>query len=290
MYDRILVPTDGSTVTEQAVRHGLGLARTYDATVHALYVIDESEFGALPGTETREQLRASAEATGRSATAHIADLGDEFGISVEREHRRGTPYEEILGYVNEADIDLVAMGTHGQAGVRSDLGSTTLRVIRNLDVPALTVRFRDDVDVDLANHRAFYDDILVATDGSAGAMAAAEQGIDVAAMYGATVHALYVLDTNIYAAEDVPRSIAGMLKESGNAAQEEIKAMGQEHGVDVEMPVRRGRPSEKLLDYVTENDIDLVTLGAHGLTSEVHLGSTTERVIRTSPRPTLSVR
>lgn len=290
MYDQILVPTDGSTVTEQAVSHGLGLARTYDATVHALYVIDESEFEALPGTETQEQLRSSAQATGRSATAHIAEMGDEFGISVERAHRRGTPYEEILGYVDEADIDLVAMGTHGQSGVRSDLGSTTLRVIRNLDIPALTVRFRDDVAIDLATHRELYDDILVATDGSGGATTAAKQGIDIAARYDATVHAFYVLDTNIYAAEDVPGSIAGMLKESGNAAQEEIKALGQEKGVDVEMPVRRGRPSEKLLDYVTENDIDLVTLGAHGLTSEVHLGSTTERVVRTSPQPTLSVR
>jgi nucleotide-binding universal stress UspA family protein len=33
MYDHILIPTDGSIDTEQAVSHGLGLARTYDATV-----------------------------------------------------------------------------------------------------------------------------------------------------------------------------------------------------------------------------------------------------------------
>jgi len=288
MYDHILIPTDGSTETEQAINHGLGLARTYDATVHAMYVTDESEYSVVTEAQAHEKLRSAAEKLGRRATADIAETAAEFDLTAERELRQGTPYEEILGYVDEQDIDLVAMGTHGRTGVGPDLGSTTLRVVRNADVPVLTVRFQETVDV--ANHYEIYDDILVATDGSDGAMVAAEQGIDIAEMYGATVHALYVLDTNTYAYEDVPRSIVGLLKESGSTALDEIAAMGRERGVDVVTPVRRGRPSRELLDYVDENDVDFVTLGAHGRTSEVHLGSTTERVIRTSRQPTLSVR
>ncbi|WP_431359039.1 universal stress protein [Halovenus amylolytica] len=61
------------------------------------------------------------------------------------ELRQGAPYEEILDYVDEQDIDLVAMGTHGRAGVGPDLGSTTLRVVRNADVPVLTVRSRSTI-------------------------------------------------------------------------------------------------------------------------------------------------
>lgn len=57
MYDHILIPTDRSIETEQAVSHGLGLARTYDATVHALYVTDESEFSAVTDASAHEQLR-----------------------------------------------------------------------------------------------------------------------------------------------------------------------------------------------------------------------------------------
>ena len=290
MYDHILIPTDGSIETEQAVSHGLGLARTYDATVHVLYVTDESEYSAVTDAQAREQLRSAAEKLGRRAISDIAETVAEFDLTAHRELRRGTPYEEILDYVDEQDIDLVAMGTHGRAGVGPDLGSTTLRVVRNADVPAMTVRFQENVDVDVANHYEVYDDILVATDGSDGSMGAAQQGIDIAEMYGATVHALYVVDTNTYAYEDVPRSIVGLLKESGNAVLEEIAAMGRERGVEVETPIRSGRPSRELLDYVDENDVDLVALGAHGRTSEVHLGSTTERVIRTSRQPTLSVR
>lgn len=290
MYDHVLVPTDGSTETEQAVNHALGLARTYDATVHALYVIDESEYSAVAEADARERLRSAAEEVGRRATVDVAETAEEIDLAAERELRRGTPYEEILDYVEKRDIDLVVMGTHGRGGVRPDLGSTTLRVIRNVDVPALTVRFREDVDIDPASHYEIYDDVLVATDGSDGAMVAAEQGIDLAGRYGATVHALYVLDTNTYVYEDVPRSMAGLLKESGNTALNEIVEMGRERDIDVETAFRRGRPSRELLDYADENDVDLVTLGAHGRTSEVHLGSTTERVIRTSKRPTLSVR
>jgi nucleotide-binding universal stress UspA family protein len=290
MHDHILIPTDGSTETEQAVSHGLGLARTYDATVHALYVTDENESSAVTDAQAREQLRSVAEKVGRQAISDIAETAAEFDLTAHRELRRGTPSEEILDYVDEQDIDLVAMGTHGRAGVRPDFGSTTLRVVRNADVPVLTVRFQENVDIDVANHHEIYDDILVAADGSDGSMDAAERGIDIAEMYGATVHALYVVDTSTYAYEDVPRSIVGLLKESGNTALDEIAEMGRERGVEVERPIRSGRPSRELLDYVDENDVDLVTLGAHGRTSEVHLGSTTERVIRASRRPTLSVR
>ena len=290
MYDRILIPTDGSTETEQAVGHGLGLARTYDATVHALYVTDETEYSTVPAAEVRDQLRSAAEAVGRRATDEIVEMADEFDLSAKRELRRGTPSEEILDYVDSQGVDLVVMGTHGRSGVGPDLGSTTLRVIRNVNVPALTVRFREDIEIDTTEYYEIYDDVLVATDGSDGSMAAAEQGLEIAEIYGATVHALYVLDTNTYAFEDVSRNIVGLLKESGNTALDEIAEMGQERGIEVETAFRRGRPSRKLLEYADESDVDLLTLGAHGRTSEVHLGSTTERVIRSSKRPTLSVR
>lgn len=91
MYDHILIPTDGSIETEQAVSHGLGLARTYDATVHALYVTDESEYLAVTEAQAHEQLRSAAEKLGRRATADIAETAAEFDLTAERELRQGTP-------------------------------------------------------------------------------------------------------------------------------------------------------------------------------------------------------
>ncbi|WP_433629382.1 universal stress protein [Halomicrococcus sp. NG-SE-24] len=63
-----------------------------------------------------------------------------------------------------------------------------------------------------------------------------------------------------------------------------------EFDLTTERGIRQGTPYEAILDYVEERDIDLVAMGTHGRTSEVHLGSTTERVIRTAEQPTLTVR
>lgn len=290
MFDQILVPTDGSTETEQAVAHALGLARACEATVHVVSVVEETEYAPVVESEEREQLRAATEEVGRSAIADVVQQAEPFDIQIERELRHGSAHEELLAYASEQDIDLVVMGTHGQTGTRRELGSTTLRVVRNADVPVLTVRFREGVRLELGEYSTFYDDILVATDGSDGASLAAEHAVDIAALYDANVHALYVVNTSIYAFDDVPRSIVGLLETGGRTALEEIEKLGDERGVDVRTTVRRGRPSEELRDYADGNDVDLVAAGAHGQTSEVHLGSTTERLVQTAKRPTLTIR
>ena len=87
MCDRILVPTDGSIEAERAVSHGPGLARTSDATVHALYVTNGSGCSAVTDASAHEQLRSAAERLGRRATADIAEAAAEFGLTVERERR-----------------------------------------------------------------------------------------------------------------------------------------------------------------------------------------------------------
>ena len=135
-----------------------------------------------------------------------------------------------------------------------------------------------------------YDHILIPTDGSGEIEQAGSHGIELARTDNAAVHVRYVEDTNTYAYEDVPRSSVGLLKESGDTALDESAAMGRERGFGLETPIRRGWPSRELLAYVDENDVDLVTLGTYGRTIEVQLGSPTERVIRTSSQPTLSVR
>lgn len=99
MYDHVLVPTDGSRETEQAVSHGLGLARTFDATVHALYVTDEDEFGTVPTAEAREQLPSAAEEVGRPATAAIVERAGALDLDADPELRQGTPYAEIRAVV-----------------------------------------------------------------------------------------------------------------------------------------------------------------------------------------------
>jgi nucleotide-binding universal stress UspA family protein len=143
MYERILVPTDGSPAAEAAVEQAVSLAEQYDATVHALYVVDTSAYSTLEAGA--EVIINALEEEGQAAVAEIADAGEAAGVDVETTVTAGTAYRSILEYVDEHDVDLVVMGTHGRRGLdRYLLGSVTERVVRTADVPVLTVRQRDD--------------------------------------------------------------------------------------------------------------------------------------------------
>lgn len=150
MYDSILVPTDGSPHADAAIEHALDLAERYDATLHALYVVDISypyaDFGAA-GVNW-DAVTEAQEGQGEQATAVIRERGVEQAIPVETEVRQSTSiHGPILDYVEDNDIDLIVMGTHGRRGLdRYLLGSVTEKIVRLADVPVLTVKARDKDD------------------------------------------------------------------------------------------------------------------------------------------------
>lgn len=144
MYQDVLIPTDGSDGTRRAIRHGITIARQFDATLHALSVLVEGPYGSLQ----REQVRAEAEAEAERAVERIAREAERADVEVVTAIRSGVPDEEILAYVGEADIDVIVMGTTGRTGLdRVLVGSVTERVVRNSSVPVVTVRATDEVRI-----------------------------------------------------------------------------------------------------------------------------------------------
>jgi nucleotide-binding universal stress UspA family protein len=148
MYDDILVPTDGSPAADAAVDHAVTLADRFDATVHALYVVDATAYSAIEaGTDI---VAEALETEGKDAVSRIAAAADEADISVIESVVSGTAYGSILEYADDHDIDLIVMGTHGRRGIdRYLLGSVTERVVRSANQPVLTVRLdEDDADTE----------------------------------------------------------------------------------------------------------------------------------------------
>jgi nucleotide-binding universal stress UspA family protein len=150
MYDRILIPTDGSNVAEAAVDHALDIAERYDAEIHALFVADTDAIAYGLGAEQVDRVRAGEfgdmdelQEDAAEATGHVAQLGEERGLVVHEHHAGGKPHQVISDYAEEEDIDLVVMGSHGRAGVRRALlGSVTERTLRSTHVPVLVVDYR----------------------------------------------------------------------------------------------------------------------------------------------------
>jgi len=145
MYDRILVPTDGSSGTAKTLDHACSIASDNDATLYALYVVDRRLFLAAED-DTKADVRANLEAEGDRALEDAADRAREDGVAVETERREGIPHKTIVGYGEEIDADLVAMGTHGRTGRDrlAALGSVTERVVETADRPVLVVNIDDD--------------------------------------------------------------------------------------------------------------------------------------------------
>ncbi|WP_135853575.1 universal stress protein [Halorussus salinus] len=139
MYDRILVPTDGSE-QHAVVTQAMNLAELADATVHALYVVDERALDYQPSESGREETRDARREEGEEATRHVAEAGEDRGVEVVTAIEEGKPAETIVEYADDEDVDVVVMGTHGRSGVdRYVLGSVTEQVVRTSEVPVLTV-------------------------------------------------------------------------------------------------------------------------------------------------------
>lgn len=139
VYDRILVPTDGSDTAAAAVERAVDLARRYGATVRGLYVVDVADLGltapADPGRAGPELREA-----GERALEAVVDAADRAGVAAEAEIAAGVPHAEILDAVDAGGVDLVVMGTHGRTGLsRALLGSTAERMVRRSPVPVLVV-------------------------------------------------------------------------------------------------------------------------------------------------------
>lgn len=138
MYDRILIPTDGSTAAERGIEHGVDLANKYEATVDTLYVIDEQLYN-TPALSSTEAVFERLEADGEAAMASVADRAVEVGVDVTTHVVRGRPDEEIVAFADE-HADLIVMGKRGHGGVEPPhIGSVTDRVFRAASVPVLPV-------------------------------------------------------------------------------------------------------------------------------------------------------
>ena len=140
MYDDILIPTDGSEGVFEALEHGIDLAGRHDATVHALYVVDQRQFLGAPD-DIREELSRTLHAEGEDAVAAVAERVNAAGVEVTSSVVVGIPHSDILEYVEAVGIDVIVMGTHGRTGRDrlTNLGSVTERVVKGSSVPVLVV-------------------------------------------------------------------------------------------------------------------------------------------------------
>lgn len=145
MYDRILIPTNGSAPAEKGANHAIELAAALDATVHALYVAD------LPGVpralalrDDEKEVRERYREHGKEVTGDVRDVAADAGIECVTAMKSGSVHEEIADYAEDENIDVIVMGTAYRGKVGALFGGEAEKVVRTSTVPVTTVRMRDD--------------------------------------------------------------------------------------------------------------------------------------------------
>lgn len=145
MYDRILIPTNGSAPAEKGANHGIELAAALGATVHALYVAD------LPGVpralalrDDEEEVRERYREHGKEVTGDVRDVAADAGIECVTAMKSGSVHEEIADYAEDENIDVIVIGTAYRGKVGALFGGEAEKVVRTSTVPVTTVRMRDD--------------------------------------------------------------------------------------------------------------------------------------------------
>jgi len=290
---RLLFPTDFSDTAEHALEHALGIAKRFEARIIILHV--RTLFADDPNQPEYQLLdQGKYEAY---VEERLAELTKEVGESDRVDTvvlRNLSAASGILGFIEEEEIDMVVMGTHGRSALsRFFLGSVAEKVVRHAQCPVMTVGHGKSE----YRSRPDYRKILAAFDFSEISKDAICQGLQFAEAFGAEMEVLYVVEQvipppldeiwKVSVAREVPEVLASA-RESLN------QSLGEDELGHLKFEVRvgdaDGKAEAEIVSYARDNDFDLVVMGTHGLSGIDHalLGSTTERVVRTAPCPVLT--
>jgi nucleotide-binding universal stress UspA family protein len=145
MHRHILIPTDGSDLSQNAIGYGMALAKSVNAKVTVLTVSTPFHTIALESgmvTDTPEQYRKRMAALAAKYLDVAKEGAAAAGVSCETLHlEHDQPYLAIIETAVRNSCDLIVMASHGRRGISAMvLGSETVKVLTHSAVPVLVVR------------------------------------------------------------------------------------------------------------------------------------------------------
>jgi nucleotide-binding universal stress UspA family protein len=145
MYTHILIPTDGSALSEIAIRQGVAFARSIHARVTAITVSPTFHSFAIEPlilTDTPDEYRRECDARAERFLAVFTEAARAAGVPAETIHVfNDQPYDAIIETARARGCDLIFMASHGRRGVSAlVLGSETIKVLTHSKIPVLVCR------------------------------------------------------------------------------------------------------------------------------------------------------
>ncbi len=145
MYKHILIPTDGTALSEQAVDKGLAFAREIGARVIVMMTIEPAPMVMMAMVQLTEQQQRYHQHASEQAARHLGEAAAKAKaagvpcetVQVDHDH----PYQAIIDTAVAKGCDLIAMASHGRRGISAlVLGSETTKVLTHSTIPVLVFR------------------------------------------------------------------------------------------------------------------------------------------------------
>lgn len=277
MFDRIMVPLDGSALAEQVLPAVTELARAFGSEVAVVGVCgaedrDENEACVLYTGHEGDELRAML--SGSTATVKTIVIP-------------GSAAEQILSYARAEAVGVIVLCSHGRSGImRWSLGSTVDKVLRRAETALIIVRA---MQTPTATH--LFSRILVPLDGSESSVAVLPQVAEVACRLNSDVLLVRVIEPGVRI-----RTIGGLdyvpfkERDADAAGTEMMRYLNKQAGelsragVRVGCEVRQGDAARELLALADERGCTLIAMSSHGHSRirRWSMGSVTSKIVQAS--------
>jgi nucleotide-binding universal stress UspA family protein len=294
MFERIVVPLDGSELAETVIPYVRDIAGQLDAEVYLLNACPAEHQVYLHMNQT--YIKSTADKL-RQGIIELWNPGQE--PKVQGEVVIGDAEKVILDYVKQKDINLVAMTTHGTSGIRPwSMGNIADKVIREVGVPTLLIRVKDGHGPE---RKRLIQRILLPLDSSDASRVAVPYAVYLAKRLEAVI-TLFSMAQTIYAQNlDGMGAGLGVNWDSIDTSTEKytdtylrgIEEEMKEAGVTVNRTSYLGLDAAyEILEMEKRTQADLVIMATRGRSPVARwaFGSVAEKVLREGTRPLLLVK
>jgi nucleotide-binding universal stress UspA family protein len=292
MYDKILVPLDGSELAEIALPYAEELAGILGSEVILIQVSESTEDKHYHTHEL--YMEKMVEDTKQRVQRYV-----DKPVKVESVHLIGHAAEQIVDYADKEKIELIVMATHGRSGIRRwFLGDVAAKVVRATERPVALIRAKDTRPE--MRQKRLLNKALVTLDGSKLSEAVIPYIGELASKLKVEV-ILYRVVASTYFVYSVPGDAVERPYSPEDMQMIIMKAQGyletagaelRDKGINVRYEVGFGIAAEEIIRFAEEIQADMVAMSTHGHSGVTRwaLGSTADKVLHAGNTPVLLVR
>jgi len=294
MYERIMVPLDGSNAAEMVLPYAEEIATKFNSEIALVSVAEPTP------AESDHLFRAYLKTIQKKVRTELGSWGAKPGTVMTVEVLAGKPAQEILSYAADKSVSLVVMASRGTSGEGPWLlGNIAAKVLRATTKPVLLVR--KEAPAEGLQRKGLIKKILVPLDGSKVAEQIVPHAEELARCMGAELILFQAYESflGVISGEAMVTMSAEEIKEANRHREEDAKAYLRtiagtlrEMGLTVSEVVVPGDPADVILSYAESNAVDMISMSTHGLSGLKRwvFGSVTDKVLHAGDMPVLVVR